>query len=72
MTSIPEPGPAVPTGGPLVGIVMGSDSDWPVLRPAAEALSDFGVAHEVHVVSAHRTPRLMLDYAEAAAGRGEA
>ena len=45
MTSIPEPGPAVPTGGPLVGIVMGSDSDWPVLRPAAEALSDFGVAH---------------------------
>jgi 5-(carboxyamino)imidazole ribonucleotide mutase len=49
---------------------MGSDSDWPVLRPAAEALADFGVPHEVHVVSAHRTPRRMLDYAEAAAGRG--
>jgi 5-(carboxyamino)imidazole ribonucleotide mutase len=62
----PDPDPA----GPLVGIVMGSDSDWPVLRPAAEALADFGVAHEVHVVSAHRTPRRMLDYAEAAAGRG--
>jgi len=56
--------------GPLVGIVMGSDSDWPVLRPAAEALADFDVPHEVHVVSAHRTPRRMLDYAEAAAGRG--
>jgi 5-(carboxyamino)imidazole ribonucleotide mutase len=70
MTSIPEPDPSTPSPGPLVGIVMGSDSDWPVLRPAAAALSDFGVAHEVHVVSAHRTPRLMLDYAEAAAGRG--
>ena len=70
MTSPPEAGPAAPSGNPLVGIVMGSDSDWPVLRPAAEALTDFGVAHEVHVLSAHRTPRRMLDYAEAAAGRG--
>ncbi|WP_233517542.1 5-(carboxyamino)imidazole ribonucleotide mutase [Geodermatophilus marinus] len=56
--------------GPLVGIVMGSDSDWPVMEPAAAALAEFGVPHEVHVVSAHRTPRRMLDYAEAAAGRG--
>jgi 5-(carboxyamino)imidazole ribonucleotide mutase len=56
--------------GPLVGIVMGSDSDWPTMEPAAEALDDFGVTYEVHVVSAHRTPRLMLDYAERAASRG--
>jgi 5-(carboxyamino)imidazole ribonucleotide mutase len=55
---------------PVVGIVMGSDSDWPMMQPAAAALSEFGVAHEVHVVSAHRTPRRMLDYAEGAAGRG--
>jgi 5-(carboxyamino)imidazole ribonucleotide mutase len=55
---------------PLVGIVMGSDSDWPMMQPAAEALAEFGVPHEVHVVSAHRTPRRMLDYAESAAGRG--
>ena len=55
---------------PLVGIVMGSDSDWPMMQPAAEALAEFGVPYEVHVVSAHRTPRRMLDYAESAAGRG--
>jgi 5-(carboxyamino)imidazole ribonucleotide mutase len=55
---------------PIVGIVMGSDSDWPMMQPAAEALTEFGVASEVHVVSAHRTPRRMLDYAESAAGRG--
>ncbi len=55
---------------PLVGIVMGSDSDWPVMAPAAQALAEFGIAHEVHVVSAHRTPRRMLDYAEGAADRG--
>jgi 5-(carboxyamino)imidazole ribonucleotide mutase len=55
---------------PLVGIVMGSDSDWPMLEPAAETLAEFGVPYEVHVVSAHRTPRRMLDYAETAAERG--
>jgi 5-(carboxyamino)imidazole ribonucleotide mutase len=55
---------------PVVGIVMGSDSDWPMLEPAAEALADFDVPYEVHVVSAHRTPRRMLDYAETAVGRG--
>jgi 5-(carboxyamino)imidazole ribonucleotide mutase len=53
-----------------VGIVMGSDSDWPVMEGAAEALKEFDVAHEVRVVSAHRTPRQMLDWASAAAGRG--
>jgi 5-(carboxyamino)imidazole ribonucleotide mutase len=55
---------------PLVGIVMGSDSDWPMMQPAAEALAEFDVPSEVHVVSAHRTPRRMLEYAEGAAGRG--
>ncbi|QXG77178.1 5-(carboxyamino)imidazole ribonucleotide mutase [Modestobacter sp. L9-4] len=58
------------TRDPVVGIVMGSDSDWPTMTPAAEALTEFGVPYEVHVLSAHRTPRRMLDYAEAAAGRG--
>jgi 5-(carboxyamino)imidazole ribonucleotide mutase len=55
---------------PIVGIVMGSDSDWPVMEPAATALTEFGVPYEAHVVSAHRTPRRMLEYAETAAGRG--
>ncbi|RBY91892.1 5-(carboxyamino)imidazole ribonucleotide mutase [Blastococcus sp. TBT05-19] len=49
---------------------MGSDSDWPMMEPAADALTEFGVSFEAHVVSAHRTPRRMLDYAESAAGRG--
>jgi len=49
---------------------MGSDSDWPTMKAAAEALTEFGVEHEVRVVSAHRTPRAMLDYAESAADRG--
>jgi len=55
---------------PLVGIIMGSDSDWPVMSGAAEALAEFDVPHEVRVVSAHRTPVEMIDYARAAAGRG--
>jgi 5-(carboxyamino)imidazole ribonucleotide mutase len=59
-----------PSGDPVVGIVMGSDSDWPVMEPAAVALEEFDVRYEAHVLSAHRTPRRMLDYAEAAAGRG--
>ena len=53
-----------------VGIIMGSDSDWPVMSAAAEALDEFGVPHEVGVYSAHRTPRRMLDYAGSAASRG--
>lgn len=56
--------------GPVVGIVMGSDSDWPTMEPAARALAEFEVAHEVRVVSAHRTPRDMLDYGTTAADRG--
>jgi len=63
--------PVLPVGAvPLVGVVMGSDSDWPVMAAAAAVLSEFGVAHEVDVVSAHRMPRAMLDYAADAAGRG--
>ncbi len=54
----------------VVGVIMGSDSDWPVMSAAAEALAEFDVPHEVSVVSAHRTPRRMLDYAESAVGRG--
>jgi 5-(carboxyamino)imidazole ribonucleotide mutase len=55
---------------PVVGVIMGSDSDWPVMRAAAAALAEFDVPYEVSVVSAHRTPQRMLDYAGSAAGRG--
>ena len=55
---------------PLVGIVMGSDSDWEVMQEAAKALAEFDVPHEVDVVSAHRMPREMIAYGEQAAGRG--
>ena len=55
---------------PIVGIVMGSDSDWPTMEPAALALQEFDVPYEARVVSAHRTPRRMLDYAETAVARG--
>ena len=58
------------SGHPLVGVVMGSDSDWPVMQAAAGALDEFGVAYEADVVSAHRMPRDMIDYGSAAAGRG--
>lgn len=55
---------------PLIGIVMGSDSDWPTMRTGAELLQKFGVPFEAKVVSAHRTPDLLFQYAEEAAGRG--
>ena len=58
------------TDQPRVGLIMGSDSDWPVMQAAAEALAEFDVPFEVGVVSAHRTPGRMLDYANGAAGRG--
>ncbi|GAC69757.1 5-(carboxyamino)imidazole ribonucleotide mutase [Gordonia soli] len=58
------------TGGPRVGLIMGSDSDWPTMEAAAEALAEFEVPFEVGVVSAHRTPQRMLDYATGAAARG--
>jgi len=55
---------------PLVGIIMGSKSDWETMRAAAETLTQFGVAHEAKVVSAHRTPGWMVEYASAAEPRG--
>lgn len=55
---------------PLVAIVMGSDSDWPVMKLAAQMLADFGVPYEAKVVSAHRTPDLMFAFAENAASNG--
>lgn len=58
----------IPT--PLVGIIMGSDSDWPTLKPAAEVCAEFNVPHEVRVVSAHRTPNDMARYAKNAENRG--
>jgi 5-(carboxyamino)imidazole ribonucleotide mutase len=55
---------------PLVGVIMGSDSDWAVMSGAADVLDEFGVPYEARVVSAHRTPRDMVEYASGAAGRG--
>jgi 5-(carboxyamino)imidazole ribonucleotide mutase len=55
---------------PAVGVIMGSDSDWPVMSAAATALAEFDVPYEVGVHSAHRTPQRMLDYASSAASRG--
>ncbi len=55
---------------PLVAIIMGSDSDWPVMKNAAQMLADFGVAYEAKVVSAHRTPDLMFQFAENAVKEG--
>jgi len=55
---------------PLVGLVMGSDSDWTLMSEAAAALEELGVPHEVGVVSAHRTPEKMIDYGKTAASRG--
>ena len=53
-----------------IGVVMGSDSDWPTLQAAAKLLEEFGVAYEARVVSAHRTPKLLCEYAETARARG--
>ena len=61
---------ANPDREPVVGIVMGSDSDWPVMRDAAAALQDFGIAYEADVVSAHRMPDEMIAYGREAADRG--
>lgn len=55
---------------PVVGIVMGSQSDWPTMKAAAEILDELGVAHEVKIVSAHRTPDRLWDYGKGAAERG--
>lgn len=55
---------------PRVGVIMGSQSDWPTMAHAVQILDQFGIAHEVRIVSAHRTPDRLVDYAKAAAGRG--
>lgn len=55
---------------PLVGVVMGSDSDWSIMSDAAQALKEFGIEYEVEVLSAHRTPELMMEWGKAAASRG--
>ena len=70
--SSPRSAPDVSPAGqaPLIGVVMGSSSDWEVMRQAAEILAEFGVPHEARVVSAHRMPDDMFAYAEAARGRG--
>ena len=56
-------------GNPRVGVIMGSDSDLPTMQGAIDVLVEFGVAHEVRIVSAHRTPDVMMEYARGAAGR---
>ena len=58
------------SSAPLVGIVMGSDSDWRIMKDASAALTEFGIAHEVEVVSAHRTPDKLMRYARGARSRG--
>ena len=55
---------------PIVAVVMGSDSDWPVMKAAADTLAEFGIPHEVEVVSAHRTPRKLVEFGSSARGRG--
>ena len=57
-------------GTPLVGVIMGSQSDWPTMAHAVQILEEFGIAHEVRIVSAHRTPDRLIDYAKSAADRG--
>lgn len=70
LTSPRMPSPGVPDATPLVGIIMGSRSDWETMRHAAEILTALEVPHETRVVSAHRTPDRLYDYARGAAGRG--
>ncbi|NBP33727.1 MAG: AIR carboxylase family protein [Synechococcaceae bacterium WB6_1B_055] len=55
---------------PRVGVLMGSDSDLPCMQSAVDVLEEFGISHEVRVLSAHRTPKAMVSYAESARGRG--
>ena len=66
---VPLPSISVRTPA-VVGVIMGSDSDLPVMQDAIDVLAEFGVPHEVRIVSAHRTPEVMVDYAKSAADRG--
>ena len=65
-----ESGAEITETRPLVGIIMGSQSDWDTMRGCAETLEKLGIAHEIKIVSAHRTPERLFDYAKNAAGRG--
>jgi 5-(carboxyamino)imidazole ribonucleotide mutase len=67
---VSTPGPGGPQRPAVVGVVMGSDSDWPVMEAAVTALQEFGVPWEADVVSAHRMPREMISYGSEAAARG--
>lgn len=69
MTNLPPPIPS-PAGTPVVGIIMGSQSDWETMQNAAQVLAEFGVPFECEVVSAHRTPDRLFDYAKSAKARG--
>jgi 5-(carboxyamino)imidazole ribonucleotide mutase len=62
--------PMTDSDSPQVGIIMGSQSDWPVMRLAAEILEELGVTHETRIVSAHRTPDRLVEYAKSARGKG--
>jgi 5-(carboxyamino)imidazole ribonucleotide mutase len=62
--------PPPPAGQPAIGVIMGSRSDWETMKAAADVLTQFGVAHECRVVSAHRTPAWMVEYAREAEARG--
>ena len=66
----PNPNPETPPRSPQVGVIMGSDSDWPTMKLAADACAEFGVPYEARVVSAHRTPMDMARYGRMAAARG--
>src|SRR5256886_17644242 len=61
---------AKPSPKPIVGIIMGSDSDWPAMKGAADACAEFGIPHDVRVISAHRTPQDLARYASSAHTRG--
>lgn len=68
--SKPVPGPSAKAPGPLVAVIMGSRSDWETMRASDEILTEFAVPHECRIVSAHRTPELMAEFAAAAQARG--
>jgi 5-(carboxyamino)imidazole ribonucleotide mutase len=70
MAKIKKKAPLTNKNKPLVGIIMGSQSDWPVMQAAHQLLTDFGIAHETRIISAHRTPKRLVEYAESAAQNG--
>ena len=70
MAPVPGTTATSPLGDPVVSVLMGSDSDWSVMSEAAAALAEFGIPHEVEVVSAHRTPKRMIAFGSEAASRG--